>query len=222
MTAHRFLADIFYKPYRDILWGFPGDDSLRGDRESTPRKGNNIYLTFDDGPCPPVTKRVLALLRELKTPATFFLSGEKIFAHRREIKKLNYKSHSIGSHFFNHIPVFAISSKKILRELDLTDRLIEQNFGRSSQLFRPPYGLFGPALLKMLRKQKKKMVLWSLMANDFKWSAEKVIRHLKKSVQSGDVVVFHDSPKTERVVLEVLPEFIQDCREKGFDFESIG
>lgn len=221
MTAHRVLAGIFYKPYRDIIWRLPDNDFPQGVRESTPRKGNSIYLTFDDGPCPPVTKRVLGLLKELKTPATFFLSGENILAHRREIKKLNYKSHGIGSHFFHHIPAFALSSKKIFQELDLTDRLIEQNFGRDSQLFRPPYGIFGPALLKALRKQNKKMVLWSLMANDFKWSSEKVIRHLKKSVQNGDVVVFHDSLKTERVMLEVLPQFIQDCREKGLDFESI-
>lgn len=221
MIAHRFLAGIFYRPYRDIIWQFPGDDSRRNDGKPIPPKENSIYLTFDDGPCPPVTNRVLGLLKELETPATFFLSGENIFAHRREIKRISYKGHSIGSHFFYHIPAIALSSKKMLRGLDLADRLIYENFGREVQLFRPPYGIFGPSLLRALRKRNKKMVLWSLMANDFKWSPDKVINHLKKSVQNGDVVVFHDSPKAERVAIEVLPEFIRYCRKKGLGFKPL-
>ena len=213
MTAHRLLARIFFRPYPELVWRFPENGTSEGDR--------SICLTFDDGPCPPVTKRVLGILKELKVPATFFLCGEKIFAHRHEMRRLNYKDHVIGNHFFFHNPVVALSPKKILQELNLTDRLIEKNFGRNSQLFRPPYGIFGPSLLGTLRKQNKRMVLWSLMANDFKWSAAKVIRHLRKSVQNGDVVVFHDSAKAEKIVLEVLPEFIQFCRKKGFNFKSI-
>lgn len=221
MTAHRFLAGIFYRPYREIIWRLPGDDAQRGDPAPARRKAKSVYLTFDDGPFPPVTKPVLSLLKELKVPATFFLSGEKIYTHRRELKKLNYKGHSLGSHFFHHIPALGLRSEKILQELDLTDRLIEQNFGRNPQLFRPPYGIFGPGLLNALRAQNKRMVLWSLMANDFKWSADKIIRHLKKSVRAGDVVVFHDSLKAKDIVLDVLTEFIRDCREKGFVFEKI-
>lgn len=217
MTAHRLLTKILYKPYPDIVWRFPVDGAQKGDRASE----KSICLTFDDGPNPPVTKSVLRILKELRTPATFFISGEKVFTYRREIKKLNYKAHSLGSHFFHHSPIFALSSERIRRELQLTDRFIMRYCGRESQLFRPPYGVFSPSLLRTLREENKRMVLWSLMANDFKWSAEKVIRHLKKSVRSGDVVVFHDSEKAEKILPEVLPEFIRFCRQKGFKFKSI-
>jgi peptidoglycan/xylan/chitin deacetylase (PgdA/CDA1 family) len=217
MTAHRLLARILFKPYPDIVWRLP----VNGVQQNRHASEKNICLTFDDGPNPPATKLVLGILKELKTPATFFLSGEKIFTHRREIKKLNYKAHSIGSHFFHHIPIFALSSERIRRELQLTDRFIQGHFGIDSQLFRPPYGIFSPSLLRMLRTQNRRMILWSLMAYDFKWSAERVIRHLKKSVRGGDVVVFHDSEKAERILPVVLPEFIQFCREKGFKFKKI-
>ncbi len=65
-------------------------------------------------------------------------------------------------------------------------------------------------------------LLWSLMANDFKWSAEKVLHHLTKTVRGGDVVVFHDSQKAERVVLEVLTEFIKYCRGRGLRISDLG
>jgi len=207
MTAHRLLARIFYRPYRDLIWRFPGE--------------TNIYITFDDGPYPPVTKRILALLKKKKVPATFFLSGEKIFAHRHEFKKLSYKGHSIGNHFFHHIPVLGTNAKTIEREINLTDQLIQKHFKQRPQLFRPPYGIFSPTLIKTLRKQNKRMILWSLMANDFKWSADKVLDHLKRSVRTGDLVVFHDSQKAGEVALEVLPEFIEFCRERGFRFAGI-
>ena len=209
MIAHRFLARIFYKPYRDILWRFPEEEK-------------KIYLTFDDGPYPPVTKQVLALLKKLKVPATFFLSGQQIFTHRRELKKLNYIGYRIGSHFFHHIPVFGLNSKIVEKEIRLTEQLIEKYFKQEAQLFRPPYGIFNPALLKTLRKQNKRMILWSLMANDFKWSAENVLHHLTRSVRAGDIVVFHDSQKAEKVVLEVLPEFIKYCGEMGLGFGELG
>jgi len=65
------------------------------------------------------------------------------------------------------------------------------------------------------------MVLWSLMGNDFKWSADKVLDHLKRSVRTGDLVVFHDSQKAGEVALEVLTEFIEHCRQRGFRFAAI-
>lgn len=204
MIAQRFLANIFYRPYRDVIWRFPGE--------------NKIYLTFDDGPYPPVTKEVLKILSDFRASATFFLSGDQIFANRRELKKRWYKGHSLGNHSFYHAPVLGMRAKIIVRQLNVTDSLIEKYFKQNPTLFRPPYGIFSPALLRTLRQQNKTMALWSLMANDFKWSADRVMEHLRKSVRGGDVVVFHDSPKTEKVVVEVLPAFIEHCHEKGYEF----
>lgn len=207
MIAHRFLANIFYRPYPDLIWRLP-------DRKK-------ICLTFDDGPYPPVTKQVLKILNDARVPATFFLSGERIFAHRRELKRLSYRGHSLGNHFYHHVPVFGLRAQTIARQLNISDYLIEKNFSQNPALFRPPYGIFSPALLKELRKQNKVLALWSLMANDFKWGAEKVMAHLSKSLRGGDVVVFHDSAKTEKVVVEVLPKFIEHCLEKGYEFETM-
>jgi peptidoglycan/xylan/chitin deacetylase (PgdA/CDA1 family) len=221
MMVQRILARIFYRPYTDVLWRLPVYDSRRVETATTRQERERIYLTLDDGPYPLVTKKILSLLKELKVPATFFLSGEKLFVYRKEIKKLNYEGHSIGSHFFHHIPALGLSKKKLSQELNLTDELLNKNFKQNSHLFRPPYGIFCPRLLKILKEQNKIMILWSLMANDFKWSAEKVIHRLKKSVRGGDVVVFHDSEKSEKVVLEVLPDFIKYCKKNGFEFEKI-
>ena len=60
------------------------------------------------------------------------------------------------------------------------------------------------------------------MAYDFKWPAERILKHLCNTVHPGDVIVFHDSPKTENTLLDVLPPFVAHCRELGWRFGKIG
>lgn len=208
MSIHRHLAPMIYAPFKDITWRFSS-------------KENHIYLTFDDGPFPPLTRPIMKYLREENITATFFLSGVNLFKYRHEIRKLNYKPHGLGSHFYYHHPPIGLRRKTIERELEQTDRLIETYLKRRTNIFRPPFGIFGHSLLKSLNRMDKKMILWSVMANDFKWDAGRILEHLKASVRNGDIVVFHDSPKTEGVLLDVLPQFITEFRRRGYQFRRI-
>ncbi|RMH94048.1 MAG: polysaccharide deacetylase family protein [Calditrichaeota bacterium] len=205
MIAHRLLAKWFYAPYPNLIWQYPPYE-------------NTVYLTFDDGPYPPVTRPLLEFLAQQEIPATFFLSGESLCRYRHELEALDYTGHQIGSHLFHHIPLFGLKTPQLLREIDLTDRLIWKHFERLAQLFRPPYGVFSPRLFPVLQSTGKRLVLWSLMANDFKWKPPRILRYLMDQVHPGDIVVFHDSPLTDGILLEVLPRFVQFCREKGWRF----
>jgi len=205
MLTHRTLAKIFYQPFPQIIWRMPPAE-------------NKIYLTFDDGPYPPVTTPLLDYLAAQNIPATFFLSGENVFRFRHQITALNYGDHAIGSHSFHHAPMFGLSKKKLTRELNIADALIHRYVKRNVRLFRPPYGMFDKRIFPVLQASGKQMILWSVMANDFKWDKPDILRHLRRSVKPGDIIVFHDSPMTEKVLLPMLAEFVNDCRERGWGF----
>jgi peptidoglycan/xylan/chitin deacetylase (PgdA/CDA1 family) len=115
-----------------------------------------------------------------------------------------------------------LSSRRSLEnEINKTDRLIEDVFSRNCTLFRPPYGIWGPGLYKILKKMKKDLILWSLMSNDFKWSPQKCSQLLKKSIQPGDIVLFHDSPANFATTSQILPEFITFCLSQGYQFRLL-
>lgn len=208
MIAHRHLAQLFYAPFKNVIWKYPAHL-------------NRIYLTFDDGPYPPLTRPLLEFLQEQRIPATFFLSGENLVRYRKEARVLDYSGHQLGNHLFHHLPLWGRNKQKLLKEIDFTDRLILNYFNQLPQLLRPPYGIFNPAALPILGSTGKQMVLWSLMAYDFKWDEQKIMKHLMRQCIAGDIVVFHDSPKTEAVLMRILPRFVEHCRAKGWSFSHI-
>ena len=208
MKFYKRLADIFYAPFPNICWKYPPYE-------------NTVYLTFDDGPYPPLTRPLLALLKHEQIPATFFLSGESIHRYRHDLEGIDYGGHQLGNHLYHHIPLFGLKTRRLVREINLTDELILKHWNRLVTVFRPPYGVFSPQLFPALQSTSKKLVLWTSMAYDFKWDKGRILKHLYYVVHAGDIVVFHDAPQAEKVLLEVLPPFIQHCRRKGWGFGGI-
>jgi len=181
----------------------------------------NVYLTFDDGPDPEVTPQVLEILKKYRVSAVFFLLGEKMQNHQTKLKYINYQGHRLGNHGFYHMPMILRSAEKIKGEILETDRLIQQEFRQKTTLFRPPYGIWGPALCKQLKSLRKEIVLWSLMANEFKWNAEKVSSYLSKKISGGDIVVFHDNPESRTTLMKVLPDFLEFCLDQDYKFQLL-
>ena len=205
MLFHKKFAHIIFPAFTNLIWQLP-------------RAQKVLFLTFDDGPYPPVTRQVLDILERFRAPATFFLSGEMLYRYRHQLAALDYSGHHVGNHGFYHHPYFLTSEKKMSAEIRLTDTLIQNRLGETARYFRPPYGFFGPGLNRVLRQTGKDLVLWSLMSNDFKWSAERVFTYLKKNMESGDIVVFHDSAPSAETVSRLLPDFLTFCLNEGYTF----
>lgn len=208
MLLHKTLGKIVYPSFKNLVWRLP-------------RRQNTVYLTFDDGPSPDVTDQILKILAEFDAPATFFLSGKMISEFQGTPGKLNYRNHIIGNHAYSHDPLIFSSAGNITEEIRSTDRLISEAWGQASRLFRPPFGIFGPAVNRVLSQMGKDLILWSLMSYDFKWNAEKVLQHLRSNLHTGDIVVFHDSLKSAETTLSVLPEFLNYCRDNKFEFLTL-
>lgn len=181
-----------------------------------------VALTFDDGPGA-VTPALLAELRRLRAPATFFQVGSSVHEHRAVAREEYRRPFAAGSHTDSHarLPEFGPASQR--REIQAGATAMDQNGGRYPRMFRPPYGAFDDNTLGALRRRRTLMVLWSVTARD--WTspgtaaiAGKVLRE----VHPGAIVLMHDAGgATREPTLLALPAIVRGLRRRGYRLVTV-
>ena len=159
------------------------------------RTGNDstIALTFDDGPNPAVTPRLLDLLERHKMRATFFLIGKWVRAEPSLAGEIAARGHTVGNHTNSHPALTFLSPARIEDELNRCDDAIEAATGRRPRWMRPPFGFRSPLLGGIVRKRADRgVMMWSRWARDWKTQpTDSVTRRLRR-VRGGDIVLLHD------------------------------
>lgn len=185
--------------YGDVLWQVKKDDF------------KNIYLTFDDGPVPEVTPQVLDILDEFGWKATFFCVGDNVRKYPDLYSDITARGHRVGNHSFNHLNGFKCSSTYYVENIRMASEFID------SKLFRPPYGRIRLSQLNLL-KSEYKIIMWDLITHDYNpnMRPEKIFNIIRRNLRAGSVVVFHDSVKAKRNVLEVLPKALEYWKKQGY------
>lgn len=188
---------------KDLQW--KGDDTDK-----------NIYFTFDDGPTPGVTDQVLDLLQTHNAKGTFFCLGKNAEAHQDLFSRITDEGHSIGNHTYNHPDGWKTSTMSYIRNT------LKARESITSNLFRPPYGRITPAQAAAL-KRKYRIVMWTLLSADFdqEISPEKCFQNVVNNIESGSIVVFHDSLKAKDNMLYALKESLQFLTEEGYIFRAL-
>ena len=178
-----------------------------------------IALTFDDGPDATYTPQVLELLAEYKAPATFFVIGKNIQGNEALLQQMDAEGHIIGNHTYSHGNFIDLKSKKgFIGELNQTLALVYKATGRQMKYFRPPYGVTTPNLAKAARELDYAVIGWSVRSLDTKKdSAEVILQRVKKQLQPGAIVLFHD---TSAKTLGVLRQTLHFAKENGFKIVS--
>lgn len=134
-------------------------------REKTDRKV--VYLTFDDGPHPPETKRVLDVLRERCARATFFLIGSNVSGNEAVLRRMLEEGHALGLHTYSHAGTFPLLSfDKMLADVNEGKRAVESVAGKKISLFRPPFGVTNPTIAKVIRTLGLQTVGWDVRSFD--------------------------------------------------------
>jgi peptidoglycan/xylan/chitin deacetylase (PgdA/CDA1 family) len=174
------------------------------------RAENAVYLTFDDGPIPDVTPWVLDQLKDAGVKATFFCVGDNVEKHPEIYQRLLLEGHAVGNHTMKHEKGTQVSLERYLNSVEDTSRIME------SKLFRPPYGRITWKQSRALRREYK-IVMWSWLSYDFdpKVSVSKIIEKARNEIRSGDILVFHDNVKSFERLKVILPEVLNDLRNKG-------
>ncbi|WP_394171939.1 polysaccharide deacetylase family protein [Thalassotalea litorea] len=180
-----------------------------------------LYLTFDDGPTPKVTPKVLDLLSRHQTKATFFFIGKRMANNPAIVRQAMADGHTLGNHSYNHKGFKYMPTKEQLAEIMQTNALMSEfEIQGQNILFRPPHGRWRLSLLWQLIKRNIPVVLWSVDSQDYskKESEELCQRLLNMPMSDGDIILFHDDNDQ---CLELLETLIPAWKARGFDFHSL-
>ncbi len=194
-----------------------------------------VALTFDDGPSPEWTPKILDVLKEKGVKATFFIVGTNGEANPRLVERLLADGHEIGNHTFTHPNVAQISNEVARLELNATQRLVEALTGRSMRLFRPPY--FGDAepttpaeIAPVQLAQSLGYVTVGLRVDPDDWlepPADEIVQRIMERMGDtnpetrGQIVLLHDAGGNRAQTLAALPRIIDGLRAKGLQIVPV-
>jgi peptidoglycan-N-acetylglucosamine deacetylase len=170
-------------------------------------RSNAICLTFDDGPHPEHTPRILAALKEAGAVATFFVIGERAEQYPEIVRQIAAEGHAIGHHSFTHSPPHETSARKLLSEVRRTRDLLRSIIGTTPLLFRPPHGKLTVRKLTGLWREGLSVVLWNVDPRDYTRHSEEELRGWFRTTPPypGDIVLLHDNqPHTPGVVGDLI------------------
>lgn len=198
-TIPRWFQSLF----PSLTWQVPEDDKV-------------VYLTFDDGPHPEITKWVVEILEQNGMKASFFVVGDNARKYPDTLRLTKEKGHSIGNHTMHHIKGWKSSTSEYLTDIDACEHYFTTN------LFRPPYGQIKWNQIQKL-KHKYKIVMWSILSCDFdqKLHQEKALLGLIENTKKGAIVVFHDSVKAEKNLKYLLPKYLEFLKNNGYTCRAL-
>lgn len=201
-----------------------------------------IVLTFDDGPDPVWTPKILDVLKQENVKAAFFVLGENGQANPDLIKRIVNEGHEIGNHSFTHPNLAEVPASVTDLELNATQRLIESLTGRSTRLFRAPY--FGDAeprtpdeIDPTVLAQNLGYISVGLHVDPDDWklknddgtphTADQMVDDVFKQVaitteeERGNIILMHDSGGDRSATVEALPKIIEGLRARGYEFTTV-
>jgi peptidoglycan-N-acetylglucosamine deacetylase len=178
-----------------------------------------VALTFDDGPSPVDTPRILDVLRKRHVRATFFVIGFLADAYPELVLREHRMGMAIGNHTYNHpeVPPFNRLPRRLLQaEIDLGARSIER-IGIETHLFRPPAGSTSPRVVGAAEAAGERVVLWSVDPVDWAQgvTSAQIKRRVLSAVQPGSIVILHDGGGDQSATISALPGIIKGIRHKG-------
>jgi peptidoglycan/xylan/chitin deacetylase (PgdA/CDA1 family) len=183
-----------------------------------------VALTFDDGPNPPWTGRVLDVLEAYAVPATFFCIGLHAKGHSEELARMREAGHRVGNHTWSHPFLPDLSMPELQEQLLRTDEAVAAGVGPSAhRLFRPPYGSGTPDVFGWLEAEPATtVVLWDVDTNDWAMPGpEAIATSVAQQTRPGSIVLMHDGGGDRSQTVEALPAIIEDLLGRGLRLVTV-
>lgn len=213
---------LLIKMYRVPGMGM-GKDAIR--RPPGQEGGKTAILTFDDGPSPLWTEKILEVLKENKVPAIFFVVGKSAREHPAIIEKLQEAGMEIAVHTDDHLMLPFLFPGQIKNQLDNALEALDSLGCPKPRFFRPPWGMHNRQVLEMAKERGLATMLWSKSSMD--WAgipAPAIEKNALSNLDDGEIFLFHDGHRTglsREATLKALPEIIRQLKEKGYEFPPI-
>ncbi|HVM34054.1 MAG TPA: polysaccharide deacetylase family protein [Actinomycetota bacterium] len=195
-------------------------------------------LTFDDGPDPEFTPRILDILERYDVRASFMVMAHNAIRHPGLLRRMVSAGHEIGGHGWEHLNLAEVGVREARREIEAGTKRIEDLAERRTRVFRPPYGRFSEAAVQLLANSRRDLIVWSVTRGDLGWQDPALIAsHVEGATGPGDIVDLHDGigrgtfnrgskiadriRRRRSVEVEALPAMIERIRGKGLQLETV-
>jgi peptidoglycan/xylan/chitin deacetylase (PgdA/CDA1 family) len=192
-----------------------------------PKGARGVALTFDDGPDPETTPKVLDALDAANARGTFFVIARKAEAHPDVVREILRRGHAVGLHSYAHDRLFSLRGEKTVRaDLERGIRALEAITGERPRLFRPPIGHTNPIIARVADALDLVVVGWTVSGRDgVRANAERVAARVSSRLEDGAIVLLHDA--SERgdhapVAARAVPEIVARARENRLDVVPLG
>ncbi|HBF36732.1 MAG TPA: oligosaccharide deacetylase [Firmicutes bacterium] len=183
-----------------------------------------VALTFDDGPSPTFTKRILDLLSKYKAKATFFVVGKQAEMYPDIILREYHEGHEIGNHTYSHPEVNRISFEALKEDLFHAHQIITQITGGNMVLFRPTSGFYDDKIVKTAHLLGYKVVIWTWGQDSRDWtgiSGQSIAMRIIKTVKPGNIILFHDQGGNRSNTLKALEIILPVLAKQGYHFITV-
>ncbi|MER7756769.1 polysaccharide deacetylase family protein [Kitasatospora sp. NPDC097643] len=184
--------------------------------------GKVVYLTFDDGPSPTYTPRILGILSRYGVRATFFEIGENVAAHPAITAQVARQGHSVQNHSWSHPDLRRLSGSAVSSQIAGTDRVIRAQTGRTPTCLRPPYGAVNSTVRSRAAALGKQVVLWSVDPTDWSRPGTAAIQsRVLNNVRPGSVILLHDGGGDRSQTAAALPTILSTLKARGYTFATL-
>lgn len=175
-----------------------------------------VALTFDDGPNPEYTSRILKVLKDNYSHATFFVVGTNAEKYPDTLQEIALSGNEIGNHTYSHANLTDIDSANVEEEIDKVNRAVKKATGEIATVIRPPYGAYNDDVLNQLQQP---VVLWDLDTEDWdSRNAQTIVDNIITNIDDGDIILMHDIYESTAEAVELL---VPRLKEMGFQVVSV-
>ena len=186
-----------------------------------------IALTFDDGPYPPYTDRLLDVLKAKRVHATFFLVAEQAQQYPELVRRMKAEGHTVGLHAFRHRDFLKLTEEEKRKDLEQGKNLLRDITGKNPVYWRPPHGFRDFSVMETAAAQNLTVVNWSVIPRD--WTgidSQEIFRRVMDKAENGAIVLLHDGDSpfykaSRQPTVDAVSLLIDSLREKGYHLVSL-
>ncbi|GEP23868.1 polysaccharide deacetylase family protein [Lentilactobacillus diolivorans] len=175
-----------------------------------------VSLTFDDGPDPTLTPKLLKILKRYNVHATFFEVGSSVIKYPSISRDVLKYGNQIGNHSWNHPQLTTLTTAKAQRQIALTDAAVYKATGTIPAYIRPPYGAINSRVANLFDRP---IIQWSVDSRDWSYlNAKKTESHVLSTTRNGSIILMHDIHPTS---IAAVPTIIRTLKKRGYTFVSL-
>lgn len=213
-----YILDVLPENIPDFNKGADGGLVVKELRRGNPAL-REVALTFDDGPHPVYTSRILATLHYYRVPATFFMVGVQAARYPEWVKMTFQEGHEIGSHTYDHFRLVELPFDEQTYQIEEFQRLIFKLTGTYPRFLRPPGGQYNAQTVDLMNRNGLAVGLWTLNPKDLTdVDAQTMYRNILENTVNGSIILMHDGSPT---TVQILPSLIETLKRRGYRFVTI-